>query len=261
MNRLAGLGLAIALLFALVPVAAVNGATITDFEHRVLDQINGARVSRGLVPLRTDGRLWDLAGDRATIMASRNVLSHTVAGALGTSLTRRGISRYSYGETIAYTTTRGWAAAADAIVKLWRNSAPHWALLMSSKYNYVGVGAGTSLVEPPGVRVDGPDRVPGSLRGTRLDHGRHPDRQRRRLDVAAAATSSLQTHTAGLRDFTVQLRRGTGSWVTLATNTTATATDHAGTSPTGTAYYLRVRARDRNGNIGAWSAIRRIWVP
>src|SRR5882757_8289841 len=108
MTRLAGFGLAIALLFALVPVATVGAATVTDFEHRVLDQINGARVSRGLVPLRTDGRLWDLAGDRAATMASHDVLSHTVAGSLSTSLTSRGMSWYTFGETIAYTTTTGW---------------------------------------------------------------------------------------------------------------------------------------------------------
>src|SRR6476646_8735087 len=200
MNRLAGLGLAIALLISLVPVAAVSAATITDYEHRVLDEINGARVSRGLVPLRTDGRLWDLAGDRATTMASRNVLSHTVAGSLGPSLTRRGISRYSYGETIAYTTTRGWAAAADAIVNMWRNSPTHWALLMSSRYNYVGSGlalrwsnhrvyASVVLTESwdhSGARAS---ITGGTLTGDSIDWTWQG------WDLA------LQTHTAGLRDF------------------------------------------------------------
>jgi hypothetical protein len=259
MNRLAGLGLGLALLFALVPVASVGAATITDFEHRVLNEINGARVSRGLVPLRTDGRLWDLAGDRAAAMASANVLSHTVAGSLNTSLARRGISWYSNGETIAYTTTTGWAAAADAIVKLWQNSAPHWALLMSAKFNYVGSGLAyrssnhrtyasivlTESWDHSGARAS---ITGGTLTGTAIAWTWQG------WDLA------LQTHTAGLRDFTVQIRRGAGSWVTLATNTTATARTTSNLAH-GSSYYLRVRARDRNGNIGAWSATRRVWVP
>jgi hypothetical protein len=258
MNRLAGFGLAIALLFALVPVAAVNGATITDFEHRVLDQINSARVSRGLVPLRSDGRLWALAGDRATTMASRNVLSHTVAGSLTTSLTRRGISWYSYGETIAYTTTRGWAAAADSIVTMWRNSAPHWALLMSSTYNYVGSGlayrssnhrvyASIVLTESRDHSGASASITGGTLTGVDIDwtwQGWDP---------------ALQTHTAGLSDFNVQLRRGAGTWVPVLWSTTTTARITVNLAH-GTWYTLRVQARDRNGNIGEW-ATRRIWVP
>ena len=41
--------------------------------------VNEARAARGLVPLRTDGRLWILAGERAAAMAASDVLSHSAA--------------------------------------------------------------------------------------------------------------------------------------------------------------------------------------
>ena len=110
MRRLAGLGLAVALLLAAVP--ATHAAPINDLEHRILDQVNVARVQRGLVRLRIDSRLWDLAGDRASRMAARNVLSHTVAGSLGASIRSRHIGYYGAGETIAYTVGSRSAAAA-----------------------------------------------------------------------------------------------------------------------------------------------------
>jgi hypothetical protein len=70
----------------------------------------------------------------------------------------------------------------------------------------------------------------------------------------------LQTRTAGLRDFTVQQRTDQGTWVTVASNTTKTA--RSVSNRTGGHWYgLRVRARDRAGNVGQWSAELRIWVP
>jgi hypothetical protein len=257
MTRLAGFGLAIALLFALVPVATVGAATTTDFEHRVLDQINAARVSRGLVVLRTDGRLWDLAGDRAAAMASHNVLSHTVAGSLITSLIRRGIARYSEGETIGWTTGRG-SAAADALVRMWRNSPMHWAILMSNRYNYLGVGlayrSSNGRTFGSVVMTESPDHsgpratVTGdSLTGNAI------------LWTWTGGDVSLQTHTAGLLNYTIQIRRGTGAWVPVLWNTTATARITPNLAH-GNWYTLRVRGKDRVGNIGAWST-RRIWVP
>jgi hypothetical protein len=70
----------------------------------------------------------------------------------------------------------------------------------------------------------------------------------------------LQTHTAGLRDFDLQYRVGSGSWVTLQNDTTSKSLSLA--NRTGGRYYgIRVRATDRRGNVGAWTPESRIWVP
>jgi hypothetical protein len=70
----------------------------------------------------------------------------------------------------------------------------------------------------------------------------------------------LQTHTAGLRDFAVQQRTDSGNWVTVSAATTATRRT-ALNRARGHWYGLRVRARDRAGNVGPWSPELRVWVP
>ncbi len=258
MRRFAGLALGLAVLFANVPAA--SAATNDSLEHLILDQVNAARVQQGLVKLRVSGSLWDLAGDRATTMASRNVLTHTVAGSLSTSLNARHISWYSQGETIAYTSGHGrTATAAKALVTLWRNSPEHWTLLMSNQYNYVGVGLAYRSSN---------GRLFGSVVLTESK-----DHSPARASVTGATRTGddifwtwhaydlpLQTHTAGLRDITVQMRRDRGAWVTILAHTTTTSR----LSPNkvhGHWYGLRVRATDNKGNVGAWSAERRVWVP
>jgi len=70
----------------------------------------------------------------------------------------------------------------------------------------------------------------------------------------------LQTHTAGLKNFDVQLKRDSGSWRTIRTGITATSLtlwNRAG----GHWYRLRVRARDERGNVSGWTKQIRVWVP
>ena len=239
-------------------MATVSAATTTDFEHRVLDQINAARVSRGLVVLRTDGRLWDLAGDRAAAMASHNVLSHTVAGALNTSLTRRGISWYTDGETIGWTTPRGFAAA-DALVKLWRNSPAHWAILMSDRYNYLGVGL---------ARRSSNGRTFGSVVMTESrDHsgpratvtGGNPDRQRHPLDLDGRRCVAPDPHRGPARLHDPDPARH-GRLGPRPVRTRPRRRGSRRTWPTAAGTPCGCGARIDVGNIGAWST-RRIWVP
>ena len=121
-------------------VAPATASSTDSQEHRILDQINAERVARGLRPLRADLRIWDLAGDRATRMASTGVMSHTIAGSLGPSLAARGVRSWSYGEDIGYSTAARGLASTTELFTLWQASPDHWALMMSSRYNYVGIG-------------------------------------------------------------------------------------------------------------------------
>ncbi len=253
--KLLRLGLAVALLAA-IP-GATSAATATAPERQIMDDVNAARAARGLAPLRSDWRLWVLADERAAVMAFVDVLSHGVAGSLETGLDLKGIQWYRHGEVIAYSSATGGAAATH-LFDLWASSPSHWALLVSGSFNYLGIGLARS----------GSGRTYGSIVLSESN-----DRTGARATVVSAAVDGndvrwswrgadplLQTHTAGLRDFAVQLRTDQGAWKTVGSATTSrgrTALDRPG----GHWYGLRVRARDRAGNVGPWSAERRVWVP
>lgn len=249
------LGLALALL--IVPFAGARAATITSTERQIMASINEARVSVGLVPLRSDYRLWALADERAATMATADVLSHGASGSLEEGLRRGGIQWFGHGEVIAYSSAAGSAAAAH-LIQLWASSPPHWALLTSGRFNYLGIG----------LSVSSSGRTYGSIVLTESK-----DRTGARATIVSATIRGddvrwtwrgsdplLQTHTAGLRDFVVQQRTDRGGWVTVSTGTTSTARSAINRAH-GHWYGLRVRARDRAGNIGPWSPERRVWVP
>lgn len=252
--------LAIALLMATTAQTSADTTTpgAADPATQVMSLINQARAERGLVPLRSDSRLWSLAVDRATRLAAGGVLSHEAAGSLPEGLAARGIQWYGYGEDIGYASGTP-DVAASSIFRMWVESPTHWSLLMSPDYNYLGVG----LVYRPSSGV--------TFSSVVLTES--PDRTGARAAILGAVVSGddirwgwrgwdpqLQTHTAGLRDFSLQLRMDRGSWVTIASRTAATARWTLNRIR-GHWYGLRVRARDRAGNVGPWSREFRVWLP
>jgi uncharacterized protein YkwD len=231
----------------------------TDAESLIISLVNHERSARGLVPLRQINDLVVIAGSRAGKMASANTLSHSVGGDIGRQLDGRGLDWYRYGEAIAYTTSAWADSAARTLFKMWMGSDAHRALLLSTKFNYVGVGLahrssdnrtfGTVLMS------ESPD-----MNGARsLFTGSKVSGD----DITWSWTGAdvpLQTHTAGLRDYDVQYRVGSGSWQTTRNDTTSkTITLHSLSS--GVGYGVRVRATDRHGNAGAWTAERRVTLP
>ncbi len=225
----------------------------------MLQLINEDRADAGLVPLRYHTDLTSIAGTRAGKMASRNVMSHTVGGSISSQLKAKDVIWYRYGEAIAYT-TKAWAkSAAIELHRAWMASSPHRALLMSSKFNYVGIGLAlrssnsrtfgsvilTESVDENGARswFTGVDVVGDDIRWE-----------------WAGADLLLQTRTAGLRDFDVQYRAGNNAWTTMRNDSTSrTATLYNRTS--GVTYGLRIRATDRRGNAGAWTSELRVTLP
>ena len=253
--------LALALVaFAAVPANPVRGATsAADAETRLLGWINAARVERGLVPLVRWSNLASVAGRRAAWMAETNTMSHSGAGNLVTQMASEGVSWYGYGETIGYVGGSLSADAATSLFRGWRSSPPHWDLLMSGRFNYVGIGLAH---RPAG------DRTFGSVVLTEsVDHSgarawlRSASRAGDDLRWSwSGADRRLQTHMAGLRDFDVQYRVDGGAWRTLRNDTTATSLTLRDRAK-GHMYSLRVRATDRRGTVGAWTNTSRIWVP
>jgi Cysteine-rich secretory protein family len=244
--------LAILAMLAWTPTVQATTST-TDLEYGLLAKINDARTDQGLRPLRLTARIWSVAGTRAARMASTNVLSHTVAGSISSELHAKGIPWYAYGEAIGYTRAKRGTTAMNELFSLWKASPEHWKLMMSSNYNYIGIGLAYRSSN---------NKTFGSLIFTES-----PDSTDARVYMNGANVSGgtgtwswwgtdpvLQTHTAGLRSFDVQLRADDGSWRTVATNTTATSRSW-GSLTSGHAYSIRVRARDRSGNVGSWSLV------
>jgi uncharacterized protein YkwD len=238
--------------------APVAASAATNAERLVVDLVNEKRVAAGLVPLRRYHALAIISGQRAARMRDANVLSHTVGGNLARQLSDRNVKWYSYGETIGYA-YGGWSRAARDLVRMWMNSPAHRDLLMSTKLNYIGVGlsyrSSNGRFYGAAVMTQSPDRSGARSWFTRTGvSGR---------DITwfwAGADLRLQTYTAGLRDFDVQYRIGSGSWRWAKNDTTATSFTLANRTR-GTTYGVRVRATDRRGNIGAWTKERRVTLP
>ncbi len=171
---LATLALAVLSVAAPTPVSAAVSAY--EAERMILGWINRDRVDRGLVPLVRDYDLAVIAGRRADRMADTNTLSHTVAGSLGSQLRARGVQYYGYGEAIGWTTASWTTDAARSLFGMWKRSAPHWRLLMSDDFNYVGIGMDLRSSNSQDVRGRGPDRVARSHRRPGQDAVGRPQR-------------------------------------------------------------------------------------
>ena len=240
--------------------ATTNASTASDAESLIVDLVNAQRTARGLVPLRRYGDLADVAGRRAAKMRDANVLSHSVGGDLGKQLTNEGVTWYRYGETIAYSRSAWAKDAARSLVKMWMASTPHRDLLMSTRLNYIGVGlayrSSNGRTYGSVVMTDSPDHTGAGAwhTGRKVTGGD---------DITwtwSGADVRLQTRTAGLRDFDVQYRIGTGTWRTIYNDMTAKSLT-LWNRTRGTSYAVRVRATDQRGNIGAWTAESRVTLP
>jgi uncharacterized protein YkwD len=236
------------------PVAA---STATTMESTIVSLVNAERSKRGLVPLRYHSQLNDLAGDRAAYMASINALQHI--SCLSCTFNARGIQWYGAAENIAWTSYPWGDRAAHNIFDAWKASPSHWALLMSSTSNYMGVGvayrSSNGRTYASAVLSESRDRtkpwakmVGSSRSGTTVAWS------------WTGADIGLQTHTAGLKSFDVQYRVGSGTWTTIRSGTTARSLS-LGSRAHGHWYGLRVRARDNLGYLSTYTAEVRIWVP
>lgn len=250
--------LAIVTLLSAMP-APVSAGTSDNMETQILNLMNNDRVARGLKPYRRWGSLANLAGDRAARMASKNTLSHSVAGNIGTALNNRGMQWYGYGEAIGMTGYPWGSRAAAHLYSMWKGSKGHAALMYNSNYNYVGIG----------VAYRSSNRTTwASIVFT--DSRDHTGAVAKNGTVAAQGTTvsfswsgydwKLQTRTAGLRSFDLQYRVDGGSWRTLR-NDTATTSVTLTSRARGHWYGFRVQAADRRGNLGAWTREAKVYVP
>jgi uncharacterized protein YkwD len=258
--------LAIATRAALIATFAItvfaptaNATSVSSAESSIIGWINSARSARGLLPLRPHSSLTSISGVRASRMASSNTMSHTVGGNLASQLNSYHVGWYRYGENIGWSTA-GWpSSSARAIYNMWMNSPSHKALILSDRFNYIGVGLA--------LRSSNRKTFGAAVFAETVDYtravGRMTGGTRSGNDLRwtwSGYDPKLQTHTAGLRNYDVQYRINYGSWVLLRNDTSATSLSLADRSR-GRSYAIRVRATDRRGNVGAWSAEKRLWIP
>lgn len=263
-RRLAPLLLALTLIGGLVPsavasdVADVSDGAMAAAEQRALALTNRRRTDRGLVVLRHDARLTELARERARYMAETGEFSHTQS--TGTDvfdmIASEGIAWYGAGEIIAWNTAANLDYSAEFAVKGWMGSASHKAIVLSSGYNYVGFGLAISPSTGKrywaGVYLKGPDRT-GSWARIRSWSKENLDRTYARVTVRwTGRDNPLQVLTSGLRYYQVQRRRAGGAWNDYG-RTTRTSLSMRWMR--GATYEFRVRSRDRAGNWSAWKTI------
>lgn len=266
--RLAPRALVVALVFGallstglgpLGRASTVRAGTAETMEAQVLAWVNDSRAARGLVPLRLHWQLIDLSGDRAATMAYYNTMSHTIAGCLSCQMDSRGIQRYSSGEVIGET---GWpwgTQAASSLFNAWKGSSYHWNLLMSSTYNYIGIGFAYNSAHTTtyGV-IDMTESVDQSRPWAKMLTGK-----------ASGTTvvwtwdghdTALQTHTAGIKSFDVQYRVDAGTWVTIMGGVMVRSLTLSGRKH-GHWYGLRVMSRDNRGYVSFFTPEIHVWVP
>jgi uncharacterized protein YkwD len=241
------------------PVAAedfpptADPAMLNQFGTDLVTLTNAKRSSVGLVALRADATLMQIARDRAQVMATNDVMSHTEPdGTMAWDrMTAAGLTWYAAGEIIAWNHYPVAFTTAEAISAWWA-SPGHHAIMVSTGYNYVGFGAAMSADGKfyfAGVFAKLPDHT-APWAGFGKTSKRTVDATHKRVTVRWRGNDTrLQVLTAGLRYFQVKWRRVGGAWHSWGTTT---ATSRSVRWHRGVTYEVWVRSRDRVGLWGGW---------
>jgi uncharacterized protein YkwD len=236
-----------------------NSPSSGTVETYIRTWLNNDRTIRGLRPLRVDVNLRAIATTRAGTLASLGLLSHSAPGDLSTQLNSAGLRWYGWGEDIGWSSYTWGYAVASSLYSMWKHSPGHWALMMSSRYNYLGIGLGY--------------RWPDGATYASIVFAEMPDHTAPRARMTAAGRYGtsvwfhysgydvlLQTHTSGLRDYDLEYRVDGGPWQVIRTHRTAVSITLASRAR-GHTYYLSVRSRDNAGYVSSWSSPLHVSVP
>jgi uncharacterized protein YkwD len=235
---------------------AVEQATISAQEARMVSLLNADRTALDLVPVRVDDRLMAIARARSADMIAKHYFSHTQPDGktVFTILNESGITWYAAGEIIAWNNYPMDVTASTANHQ-WMNSAGHKAVVISTNYNYVGVGLAVDVSTGKkmwtAVYLKGPDRTGAyvTLASPTISSGSTAATRNVNLSWYGADIR-LQVLTAGLHHYTIQRRVDSGDWTNV---TGTTGRSLAVPSQTGHIYQFRIAAYDRAGNRGSWS--------
>jgi len=138
MTRIA-LTIAVALVPALaLPPAAVAAAGLSGSERALIRKLNDVRAAHGLASLRPSRALGRAADRHSRDMLRGDFFDHSSSD--GTPFDRR-VRRYAnarrVGETLAALGRR--RGGATTVVRMWMESPPHRAIVLSSGFRRVGI--------------------------------------------------------------------------------------------------------------------------
>jgi uncharacterized protein YkwD len=251
------LGLLAASVVAPGTAAAADGMTISQAELAMVDALNVDRTTRGLVPVRIDSRLMAIARARSVDMATKDYFSHTQPDGRNVFdiLSAQKITWYNAGEIIAWNNYPTLETSVPAANTQWLNSPDHKAIVVSTTYNYVGVGLALGSNGKKiwtAVYLRGPDRTGARATTAKPTIADGATGATKRVTVSwSGADVKLQVLTSGFHSFQVQRRVDGGPWTMIWVGTTVKSmTLDLAASHT---YEFRVAARDKAGNWGAWS--------
>ncbi len=256
------LALCLAPLSLVGPALAVAPAeaTTTDLratEERLMALINHRRDQRGIRPLRVDSRISKVARARSLDMVERNYFDHKDPDGLYAQqhLKRADIRFERVSEIIAWNHGSDINSAAADAMSLWMHSPVHRREILK-EHNYFGAGLATDghVLKWTVIFITGPDRTDPVARLSSVE----PSGGSMVLKWTGS-DPRLVVNTAGLKSFDVSQRVGAGDWTIIRYHTTGTVA-HIG-AVSGRSYGFRVRARDKAGNLGSWSAVTQVSVP
>ncbi|MEH7179777.1 CAP domain-containing protein [Neobacillus vireti] len=111
--------------------------TLSAYEQKVVDLTNQERAKNGLPALKVDLTLSKMAHEKSRDMSANGYFSHTspTYGSPFDMMKKYGITYRSAGENIAM-----GQRTPEEVVKAWMNSEGHRKNILSSNFNYIGVG-------------------------------------------------------------------------------------------------------------------------
>lgn len=241
--------------------AAAADLTVLEAERYVVTLINQQRAAVGLLPLRVDTRVENIARARSADMATYHYFDHRNHDGryAWDMMSDAGITWYWAGEIIAWNNWGTLKESVEAADRGWHNSAPHYAIITSKDYNYVGAGyaydASLGRKLWTAVFLKGPDRSGAwaKVATSSISTCTTNTAYRRVAFSWTGADLRLQVLTAGLQLYQIQRRMDGGSWAWVTTSTTSTT--RSGCVPRGHLFEYRIRARDKVGNYGGWTPI------
>ena len=145
----------LAVLGSVIPVAAcpaTAGARLGHSERAMIRLINDMRAQHGLVRLRASGALSRAADSHSRDMLARDFFDHTSSnGTPFGSRVRRYANARLLGEALAMIGRRRGGAA--TVVRMWMESPPHRAVLLTPGFRRIGIARRWGMIGPAGQAV------------------------------------------------------------------------------------------------------------
>ncbi|MBV7506695.1 sporulation protein [Bacillus sp. sid0103] len=119
------------------PTTTQSTSALSAYEQKVVDLTNQERAKNGLPALKVDVTLSKMAHEKSRDMSANGYFSHTspTYGSPFDMMKKYGITYRYAGENIAM-----GQRTPEEVVKAWMNSEGHRKNILSSNYNYIGVG-------------------------------------------------------------------------------------------------------------------------